>query len=146
MFLNEFQREQRKQIINKLEEMPIGAIFREIHPEEIPQYREIIKRPMDLEKVKRHLTNKKEYTSRKFEEEMKLIFDNCRLFNQGCSIYVWAADELEKIYEKKMGKIAPTPRERWLKDISNVGSKLKSATKQLSNLILDSKSDNHSSK
>lgn len=131
MSLTQFERDQRKLVIDKLLKMPIGLIFREINPDEIPFYSDVIKRPMDLETVKRHLTNKKEYSSHRFKEEMRLIFDNCRLFNKDYPAYVMAADELQKEFEKKMEKIAPTPRERWLKDISRVGGKLKTITEQL---------------
>lgn len=132
MSLTQYERDQRKLVIDKLLKMPIGLIFREIKPDEIPYYRDIIKRPMDLETVKRHLTNKKEYSSHRFKEEMRLIFDNCRTFNKDYPAYIMAADELQKEFENKMEKIAPTPREKWLKDIARVATKLKAATKQLS--------------
>lgn len=135
MSLTQYERDQRKILIDKLLQMPLGKVFREIKANEIFGYNDIIKRPMDLETVKRHLINKKEYSSHRFKEEMRLIFDNCRQFNKDIPAYVNAANELQKIYEKKYEKLAPTPREKWLKDISNVASKLKSATKQLSREI-----------
>ena len=47
----------------------------------IPDYYDVVKNPMDLGKVKEKMDQKKYSTPTDFAEDMRLIFDNCALYN-----------------------------------------------------------------
>jgi E1A/CREB-binding protein len=71
-------------ILNKLLNDQNGWIFKDpVDPIElgIPDYFEVVKHPMDLGQVKKRLENGfyKELSS--FESDVKLVFDNCILYN-----------------------------------------------------------------
>ena len=66
----------------------------------IPDYTEKIKQPMDLSTIKEKVDNKKYSTNREFEDDMKLMFDNCYLYNGETSPVGQMGKELQKAFEK----------------------------------------------
>ena len=138
MALSQYQRQQRISIVEKLLSTPLGTIFSEIHPDDIPGYRDKIARPMDLKTVKRHLRDKSNYSNSNFKEEMKLIFSNCRKFNEGHDVYVLAADEVQRLFKHQMEKLEDTQEKQWKRRIRTTAEKLQAATKQLCKLINNS--------
>ncbi|KAI9572261.1 Bromodomain-containing protein [Boletus coccyginus] len=80
-----------------------------VNGEEVADYYEVIKRPMDLSTME-HKLNTNQYPHLKtFLDDAQLIFDNCRFYNPEGSIYVKHAAKLEKVmkelvadYEKRV--------------------------------------------
>ncbi|KAF8441598.1 Bromodomain-containing protein [Boletus edulis BED1] len=68
-----------------------------VNREEVIDYYEVVKRPMDLSTVE-HRFNTNQYPNLKtFLDDAQLIFDNCRMYNPEGSIYVKHAAKLEKV-------------------------------------------------
>lgn len=51
---------------------------------QVPEYYEIVKNPIDLTKIKTKLQTLNYDSVYDFVDDMKLLFDNCYLFNQVC--------------------------------------------------------------
>jgi len=73
----------------------------------IPEYRIIIKKPMDLGTIKSHmLKSRNRYkTLRDFACQVRLVFDNARTFNQSGSPIYNDADYLSKLFESKYAEL-----------------------------------------
>ena len=76
----------------------------------IPDYPKIVKRPMDMDQIARKLGGKdakeregpREYKSPlEFRDDMRLIFDNCQLYNPVGSDVRMMGDTLSDMFEKK---------------------------------------------
>jgi histone acetyltransferase len=65
-----------------------------VDPKKVPDYYQIIKEPMDLEKVSRKV-NEGAYRSKEdFKKDIVKIFDNARVYNQEETIYYKYANQL----------------------------------------------------
>lgn len=62
---------------------------------EASDYYEIIKEPTDIQTMKRKAKNKEYKTLTEFSNELKRMFDNCRLYNAKNTIYTKYANQLE---------------------------------------------------
>ena len=67
----------------------------------IPTYHKIVKKPMDLETVERKLDTNQYERARDFEEDVRLIFKNCFLFNKPGEFVYNAGEQFEKVLEDK---------------------------------------------
>ncbi|KAF8556086.1 Bromodomain-containing protein [Imleria badia] len=68
-----------------------------VNGEEVVDYYEVIKRPMDISTIE-HKLNTNQYPNLKvFMDDAQLIFDNCRVYNPEGSVYVKHAAKLEKV-------------------------------------------------
>lgn len=77
--------------------------------EDAPNYREVIKKPMDLSTVEKNINNKIYKTLDDFKRDINLIFSNCYEYNSEDSVYYRSAKELEIYFsqlliEYKMGR------------------------------------------
>lgn len=70
--------------------------------EEVPDYFDVVKRPMDLSTMEHKLTTHQYRTLEAFAEDAQLVFDNCRLYNPEHTIYAKHADKLEKAFRELM--------------------------------------------
>ena len=61
---------------------------------EYPDYKNIVKNPIDLKTIEKKLSNN-EYRDREhFCDDIKRIFENCRLYNQPETVYYKCSIEL----------------------------------------------------
>ena len=67
----------------------------------IPQYRDIIRHPMDLATMKKKLDNGSYRDEVDFERDMRLMFNNCYTFNAPGSEVYNLGKELEAVFERK---------------------------------------------
>ncbi|KAI9315007.1 hypothetical protein BX666DRAFT_1965766 [Dichotomocladium elegans] len=67
----------------------------------IPDYLDVIKRPMDLSAIRRNLEENKYITIREFEMDVRQIFWNCYRYNDGSSAVVQFAKALEAFFNKQ---------------------------------------------
>lgn len=78
------------------------AFLHPVNGEEVIDYYDVIKRPMDLSTIE-HKLNTNQYSNFKaFIDDAQLIFDNCRLYNPEGSVYVKHAVKLEKYMKEQV--------------------------------------------
>jgi histone acetyltransferase len=76
-----------------------------VNPEDVPDYYDIIKEPMDLHTIGQRL-HAGFYRSRDiFVADVRLIFDNCRLYNREDTEYYACASALEEYFKQQMRKL-----------------------------------------
>ena len=68
----------------------------------IPDYHTIVKYPMDLGTIKKRLTNKYYWSAQEVQDDFKLMFGNCYLYNKPDYDIVVMCKELERAYDKKI--------------------------------------------
>ena len=67
-----------------------------VNRDEVPDYYEVIKEPMDLSTMEERLSNDLYPTPQDFIKDAKLVFDNCRKYNNETTPYAKSANKLEK--------------------------------------------------
>ncbi|CAO3608282.1 unnamed protein product [Cunninghamella blakesleeana] len=67
----------------------------------IPQYYEIIKKPMDLGTIKSKLKNNQYLSVQQFDDDVHLMFNNCYKFNPPDTYVYNEAKQLEQVYSKQ---------------------------------------------
>jgi bromodomain-containing factor 1 len=67
----------------------------------IPQYLQIIQNPMDLSKIKRKLDHGEYNDGEDFEEDVRLMFNNCYTFNRPEDDVYQLGKKLESIFDEK---------------------------------------------
>ncbi|KAL1743495.1 hypothetical protein HDZ31DRAFT_40833 [Schizophyllum fasciatum] len=69
---------------------------------EVPDYYEVIKQPMDFEKMEHKLTTLQYHNVDEFVVDAQLVFDNCRTYNPETTVYAKAANRLEKFMKERL--------------------------------------------
>ena len=95
--------ENAKKIMSMLWKLKSAEIFHEpVDPEElgVPDYFEVVKKPMDFSKINEKLKNGKYKNFKQFENDINLTFDNCILYNGEKSYVGKLCNEVKKYYEK----------------------------------------------
>eukprot|EP00742_Colponemidia_sp_Colp-10_P008132 GILJ01008779.1.p1 GENE.GILJ01008779.1~~GILJ01008779.1.p1 ORF type:complete len:750 (-),score=130.32 GILJ01008779.1:187-2436(-) len=72
----------------------------------VPDYFHIVKRPMDLATVEKKLKGQGYISHRQFADDVRLVFDNCALYNPIGSDIRAMGDDLRKIFEEKWKEVA----------------------------------------
>lgn len=67
-----------------------------VNKDEVPDYYDVIKEPMDLSTMEEKLENDMYPTPQDFIKDAKLIFNNCRKYNNESTPYAKSANRLEK--------------------------------------------------
>lgn len=73
-----------------------------INKDEVPDYYEVIKEPMDLSSMETKLENDKYETMEDFVYDCKLVFNNCRQYNGESTTFYKNANKLEKAVIAKL--------------------------------------------
>jgi histone acetyltransferase len=76
-----------------------------VNRDEVPDYYEVIKEPMDLSTMEERLSNDLYPTPQDFIKDAKLIFDNCRKYNNETTPYAKSANKLEKFMWQQIKNI-----------------------------------------
>lgn len=76
-----------------------------VNKEEVPDYYEFIKEPMDLSTMEIKLENNKYQKMEEFIYDVRLICNNCRLYNGENTSYFKYANRLEKFFNNKVKEI-----------------------------------------
>ena len=98
-------------ILHQIEQQPFALCFRQpIDPVAlgIPNYSDIVKEPMDLSTIYHKIINNKDYGVMAFKGDMKLMIENCYLFNDGNSQVVVDCQLMESFYRAQWGIYYPT--------------------------------------
>lgn len=67
-----------------------------VNKDEVPDYYNVIKTPMDLSTMEEKLAQDFYTTPKEFISDLKLIFSNCRQYNDASTVYTKCAVKLEK--------------------------------------------------
>jgi bromodomain-containing factor 1 len=73
----------------------------------IPDYPKIVKKPMDLSSMRSKLDSGAYSTAEKFRDDLKLIINNCFLYNPPGTPVHQAGIELKKLFEEKWKGLPP---------------------------------------
>ncbi|NWU08934.1 BRDT protein, partial [Cephalopterus ornatus] len=76
----------------------------------LPDYYSIIKKPMDLGTIKKRLEHNYYTKAAECIEDFKTMFLNCYMYNKPGDDIVFMAEELEKVFMKKMAQMPPEER------------------------------------
>eukprot|EP00300_Choanocystis_sp_HF-7_P043143 c9754_g1_i1.p1 GENE.c9754_g1_i1~~c9754_g1_i1.p1 ORF type:complete len:650 (+),score=97.00 c9754_g1_i1:52-2001(+) len=71
----------------------------------VPDYKLIVKNPMDLSRISQKLTDRMYDTYEQFAADMRLIFSNCLLYNKRDTPYAQAALTLEQAFDSEESKL-----------------------------------------
>ena len=82
-----------------------------VNKEEVTDYYDVIKQPMDLSTMEYKLDNNLYHTLDAFVIDALLVFRNCRSYNPEGSTYYKNASKLEKHLREKLEEWAPEWRE-----------------------------------
>ncbi|KAG9127816.1 histone acetyltransferase [Ceratobasidium sp. 392] len=75
------------------------AFQKPVNIDEVKDYLDVVKKPMDFESMEFKLENNAYATMEEFVADAKLVFSNCKLFNQESSIYHKSAVKMERILQ-----------------------------------------------
>lgn len=76
-----------------------------VNAEEVPDYYNVITEPMDLETMEKRLEEDAYSTPDDFVKDARLIFNNCRRYNNDTTSYWKNANKLEKFMNSKLREI-----------------------------------------
>lgn len=76
-----------------------------VNREEVPDYYEFIKEPMDLSTMEIKLENNKYEKMEDFIYDLRLVCNNCRMYNGENTFYFKYANRLEKFFNSKIKEI-----------------------------------------
>jgi len=81
-----------------------------VNRQEVPDYYEIIKDPMDLESMEKRVNQGNYYITKDiFLADLKRICDNCRIYNREDTEYYKCANDIENEFINKKQKWFPKP-------------------------------------
>jgi N-acetylglutamate synthase-like GNAT family acetyltransferase len=98
--------EQLTGVLNRIKHHEDAWPFQDlVNGEEVPDYYDVIKEPMAISVIEERL-GAGFYRSRDiFVVDMRLIFDNCRLYNREDTEYYACANRLEEYFKQQMRKL-----------------------------------------
>ncbi|KAI0344708.1 Bromodomain-containing protein [Trametopsis cervina] len=102
-----------EKLLSDLQGNSLSFAFRQpVSAEDVPDYHDVIKQPMDLSTMEHKLDTNQYPTLESFLADAQLIFDNCRTYNSEGSSYYKNATKLEKILKDQVASMR-TKKEGW---------------------------------
>jgi len=80
------------------------AFLQPVNGEEVEDYYDVIKRPMDLSTMEHKLETNQYSSLRGFIDDAQLVFDNCRLYNPEGSVYAKNATRMERFLKDQVAE------------------------------------------
>ncbi|XP_057829916.2 uncharacterized protein LOC131040965 isoform X1 [Cryptomeria japonica] len=97
-------------ILDKLQKKDTYGVFSEpVDPEELPDYREVIKHPMDFGTIRKKLAKGDYACLEEFEKDVSLICTNAMHYNASITIYYKQARAIQELAKKKFESIRLDP-------------------------------------
>ena len=96
----------RYEVFNKYFVQPVDPVALNI-----PSYRKIIKNPMDLGTIRDKLKASQYENAKEFENDVRLVFNNCYKFNTVNDEVYTAGKKLEELFEEQWGR-----KKQWISD------------------------------
>ena len=94
-----------KQMLTKKHKAYAWPFYKPVDGSRFDDYHDIIKKPMDLETVKKKMDNRLYLTAEQFAEDVRQIFRNCYKYNPATQDVVGMARILEEVFETKFKKV-----------------------------------------
>ncbi|KAH8828538.1 hypothetical protein DL96DRAFT_1603627 [Flagelloscypha sp. PMI_526] len=95
-----------ERLLRDLKEHSLAWAFQQpVSREEVPDYYDHIKDPMDFSTMTKKLENNQYTDLELFADDARLVFDNCVLYNPSESIYAKNAIKMKNWFEDKFGRI-----------------------------------------
>ncbi|KAL7751185.1 hypothetical protein RI367_003390 [Sorochytrium milnesiophthora] len=82
-----------------------NTFFKPVDPEEVPDYYEYIKQPMDFSTMREKIANLQYADLAAFEQDLALIWSNCQTYNAPETIYAKDAVRLAKLAETTLTRV-----------------------------------------
>ncbi|XP_076825908.1 bromodomain adjacent to zinc finger domain protein 2B-like isoform X3 [Clavelina lepadiformis] len=76
-----------------------------VDPKVAPDYRKIIKKPMDFDTIENRLKKGRYKLPEQFSADVRLVFDNCQIYNEDNSPIGSAGQELRKYFDKRWAEL-----------------------------------------
>ncbi|KAM1149343.1 hypothetical protein ACFX2B_029643 [Malus domestica] len=93
-------------ILDKLQKKDTYGVYAEpVDPEELPDYHEVIERPMDFATVRKQLANGLYSTLEQFEGDVFLICSNAMEYNSSDTIYYKQACSIQELAKRKFDRL-----------------------------------------
>ncbi|CAD8082616.1 unnamed protein product [Paramecium sonneborni] len=108
--LNKEEQKRLNQIVQQLIDSNDSVEFRQpvdYKRLNLPDYIQIVKRPMDLGTLQYKLNNNVYKTVEECLDEIQLIWDNCKLYNGSTSWITKIAEKLERLFKKNVKNYLP---------------------------------------
>ena len=134
--IHDFEMEQCYRITCSILEHPIATIFsRPVNPieDEIPDYFEKIKHPIDLGTIKTKLENKQYHNSEEWKNDITLVWSNAIDYNGNDSVIATAAKYLNDLFIDTVDIKIPESEKDWLFSIMHYLNKIKQIKNQTGN-------------
>lgn len=120
--LSQEQTKSALEVIDELMLHPIAQIFSiKVDPEldNVPDYYEKVKKPMDLGTVKSKIIDNTYNTLNEIKADVNQIWENAEIYNGRPSLEVFMADRLKKIFDKNFStKVETKSHEDWTNEYS----------------------------
>ncbi|KAK3025557.1 hypothetical protein RJ639_041035 [Escallonia herrerae] len=115
-------------ILDKLQKKDIYGVYAEpVDPEELPDYHEVIKHPMDFATVRNKLASGRYSTLAQLESDVFLICSNAMQYNAPDTVYYKQASSIQELAKRKFQKLRIV--------VERSGKELKSEQKTGSNSL-----------
>ncbi|KAL9244084.1 hypothetical protein vseg_017894 [Gypsophila vaccaria] len=89
-------------VLDKLQKKDTRGVFAEpVDPEELPDYHEVIEKPMDFGTVRSNLMNGRYKTLEQFEEDVYLISSNAMQYNPPSTVFFRQARSIQELAKKE---------------------------------------------
>lgn len=122
-----------KEFTEMLYNHPLSIAFlRPVNPEvdDAPNYHQKILHPMDLGTIKSRLENNEYTNSTTWRQDIRLVWDNAKLYNDKKTLIHQAADKLKNKCEKMLKVIPKTESDLWEYRITKINHKIKKLLEQ----------------
>ena len=94
-----------REMLTKKHKAYAWPFYKPVDGSRFDDYHDIIKKPMDLETVKKKMDNRLYSTAEQFAEDVRQIFRNCYKYNPATHDVVGMARILEEVFETKFKKV-----------------------------------------
>ena len=121
--LTNFQKQMCFEVINGILKYKISFLFdKPVDPQldNCPDYFDIIKKPMDLQTVRKKLSSNEYSTIRDWKRDMSLIWENALVYNPSETIIYDCASHLKAVYERLSKKLSDDPEADWLREFESI--------------------------
>ncbi|PPQ89713.1 hypothetical protein CVT25_014114 [Psilocybe cyanescens] len=94
-----------EKIMSEMIEEPRGWAFRKpVDTTDVADYFDIIKHPMDFSTIQHKISTNQYKSFEGFQEDVQLVFDNCRLYNPENTIYAKNARFMDQFFKQLLSK------------------------------------------
>lgn len=117
-----------KQITQECYEHPLMIFFSKLNKDEVPNYDQFVKRPMDFETIRNKLNENSYDTMTEWYRDMVLVFDNAMKYHPNDSVWHKIAEYDLSVFKKKADVLMS-------QDPQLIYEKLNNAFKQFTELV-----------